>query len=77
MPAKITPEQHIDRYISTAPRDALIRLQSEVSAALKYRVFPEQAMTTGTNITLSVPKVGKSVPDVQYDLPGVGKGAGE
>jgi hypothetical protein len=39
MPAKITPEQHIDRFISTAPRDALVRLQSEVNAALKYRLF--------------------------------------
>lgn len=36
-----TDEQRIDAYISTAPRDALVRLQSEVNAALKYRVFTD------------------------------------
>ena len=34
-----TIEAVLDEYISTAPRDALVRLQSEVSAALKYRDF--------------------------------------
>ncbi len=37
-----TIEQTLDEYISTAPRDALVRLQSEVSAALKYRVFGDE-----------------------------------
>jgi len=40
----ITDEQRIDAYISTAPRDALVRLQSEVSAALKYRDFALQGV---------------------------------
>ncbi len=42
----ITDEQRIDAYISTAPRDALVRLQSEVSAALKYRDFGQVHIDT-------------------------------
>ncbi len=53
MPARISDLDRIDRFIATAPRDALVRLQSEVNAALKYRLFlneppvaPESAKRT-------------------------------
>lgn len=37
MPAKITDEGRIDRFLDVATKDQLIRLRSDVCAALRWR----------------------------------------
>jgi hypothetical protein len=67
MPAKITDEQHIDAFIGAATKDQLIRLQSDVSAALRWKHGVGQPF-------IAVRRTRAKKPDAQPVLPGVGKG---